>query len=190
MKNKNKPNARVSILGFSDLRSLCISALLCAAAVVIAYLCKFLTLNISIRITFENMPIILCGYLFGPIPGLLCGLCADLVSTAVSQYGIGGLNPILTLGAGAVGFTAGAVSHWILKKGKESIRLLVSVFAAHITGNILIKSFGLWLYYRSPLPVLAIRIPQYLAFAVIEFLLLSLILRSRGIRKALGGVGN
>ena len=67
---------------------------------------------------------------------------------------------------------------------------MVSVFAAHIIGNIIIKSFGLWLYYRSPLPVLAIRIPQYLAFAVIEFLLLSLILRSRGIRKALGGVGN
>lgn len=188
MKKENKRNGRVSILGFSDLRSLCIAALLCAAAIVIAYLCKFLTLTSSIRITFENLPIIMCGYVFGPIPGLLCGLSADTLSTAVS-YGFGGINPILTLGAGSVGFVAGAVSY-ICRSRKESVRLFISVFAAHITGNILIKSYGLWLYYHSPLPMLAVRIPLYITIAAIEYILLGLLLRSRGIKKVLGGVVN
>ena len=74
---------RENIRGFKGLRALCFSALLCAAAVVIAYLCKALTIGNSIRITFENLPIILCGYAFGPIAGLLCGACADFLNPVV-----------------------------------------------------------------------------------------------------------
>ena len=42
---------------FGKIKTLCACALLCAAAVSIAYVCKFMTVG-SIRITFENLPII------------------------------------------------------------------------------------------------------------------------------------
>lgn len=181
---------RENIRGFRGLRALCFSALLCAAAVVIAYLCKALTIGNSIRITFENLPIILCGYAFGPIAGLLCGACADFLNTAVSQYGLGGLNPILTAGAAVVGLCAGLMPRILPRRTNDSLRLCLSVLCAHVMGNMIVKSLGLYIYYRTPLAVLAIRVPLYLTIAAVEFLLLGLLLRSRGIRKALGGYLN
>ena len=189
-KNNAAGTPRENIRGFRGLRALCFSALLCAAAVVIAYLCKALTIGNSIRITFENLPIILCGYAFGPVAGLLCGACADFLNTAVSQYGLGGLNPILTAGAGVVGLCAGLMPRILPKKTNENLRLGLSVLCAHVMGNMIVKSLGLYIYYRTPLAVLAIRIPLYLTIAAVEFLLLGLLLRSRGIRKALGGYLN
>ena len=126
---------RENIRGFKGLRALCFSALLCAAAVVIAYLCKALTIGNSIRITFENLPIILCGYAFGPIAGLLCGACADFLNTAVSQYGLGGLNPILTAGAAVVGLCAGLMPRILPRRTNDSLRLCLSVLCAHVMGK-------------------------------------------------------
>ena len=167
---------------FGSLKVLCSSAILTALAVVIAYLCKFLTLTPTIRITFENLPIILCGYLFGPFTGLACGLCADLLNTAVSQYGIGGINPIITLGAASVGFFAG-----FSYSKKPKLRLFFAVFISHITGNILIKSAGLMIYYGTPIIGVLPRLPLYIAIASIEFILLLFITKSKGLTKAMGG---
>lgn len=98
---------------FVNIRVLCTVALLTACATAIAYICKSFTITPYLRVTFENLPLILAGYLFGPWAGLAAGLASDFLNTAVT-YGLGQLNPIITLGAGVVGFTAGAVSRWFL----------------------------------------------------------------------------
>ena len=110
---------------FGKVKTLCACALLCAAAVSIAYICKFMTVG-SIRITFENLPIILSGIFFGPVAGFITGIGADLVSTAISHYGLGGLNPIITFGAGAVGFISGAMFRFP-KIQKSAIKVLLAV---------------------------------------------------------------
>ncbi|MBE6686203.1 MAG: folate family ECF transporter S component [Ruminococcaceae bacterium] len=167
---------------FGTLKVLCSAAILTALAVVTAYLCKMLTITPSIRITFENLPIILSGYLFGPVTGFATGVCADLLNTAVSQYGIGGINPIITLGAGAVGFFAG-----LPYSKNHKLRLPAAVALSHITGNMIIKSAGLMLYYSLPLAGVLPRLPLYAVIGAVEYLLLYFITKSTALRRAMGG---
>ncbi|MBR5514852.1 MAG: folate family ECF transporter S component [Clostridia bacterium] len=166
---------------FGTLKVLCSAAILTALTVVIAYLCKFLTVTDQIRITFENLPIILCGYLFGPFVGLATGLCADLLSASLF-YGVGGINPIITLGAGAVGFFAG-----IPYVKKPKLRLFFAVALAHIIGNMIIKSAGFIIYYGTPFVGVLPRIPIYAVIAATEFVLLWFITKSKALAKAMGG---
>ena len=183
MKSKNslqKKNNRFSV------KTLCAAALLAAMAVVLSLVCKSLTITMSIRLTFENLPIILSGYLFGPFAGILTGLCTDLVSTSVT-YGIGGINPILTVGAASVGFISGIISHYILTK-KSALQLIVCVFASHIIANMGIKTLGLFIYYHTPPVEIFTRILLYLGIATIESVLLVIILKSKGINKAIGAL--
>lgn len=179
-------SSKKNISLFGNVRVLCITAILTASAVVIAYVCKALTFG-PIRITFENIPIILAGYMFGPIAGLVCGLASDFLNTAVSHYGLSGMNLIITAGAGLVGFCAGLFSR-ILKNKKRPLRLAASVLCAHIVGNIIVKSLGLIVYYSYPMEMIIIRIPLYLGIAAVEYLVLLALLASKGIRGALGGL--
>ena len=162
---------------------MCACALLVAATVVIAYMCKLFMTFGAVRVTFENLPIIMAGIFFGPLAGLLTGVSADLISTAVSQYGIGGINPLITLGAGAVGLVAGLVGKGA-KKG--SVRLGAAVYSAHIVGNIIIKSAGLMLYFSYSLPAVLPRIPLYLIIATAECIVIYVLTKSSGFRKAIG----
>lgn len=170
---------------FKSVRVMCFCAMLTALSVAIAWLCKmFLTITPYFRITFENLPLILAGYFFGPIAGLFCGLASDILSTALSQYGLGGINPIITLGAGCVGLFAGLIPT-IFKK-KNNIVLLISVYAAHIIGNILVKSAGLHIMYSWSIPLLLPRIPLYIAIAAIEYGIMVILTKNKGIHKMLG----
>lgn len=171
---------------FVNVRVLCAVALLTACATVIAYICKSFTLTPYIRITFENLPLILTGYLFGPWAGLVAGLASDFLNTAVT-YGLGQLNPILTLGAGIVGFSAGAISRWILPK-RGTVQLAVSVAAAHVLGNVIVKSAGMMMYFGTPLPLILPRIPLYFCIGTLEFFVLYVLLRNKGIQKVVGAI--
>ncbi len=178
-------NRRVPLFG--NTKVMCTAALLTALAVAIAAVCKTFTIGNSIRITFENLPIILSGYLFGPWVGLFTGLCSDLINTAVSSYGIAGINPIITLGAGSVGFAAGFCASLLSGRG-TALRLSVSVASAHILGNMIIKSLGIYIYYSTPLPILAIRIPLYAVIGIIEFAAIRALLASKGVVRAIGAI--
>ncbi len=167
-----------------NVRVLCAVALLSGLAIIIAYLCKSLTLTPSLRVTFENLPIILCGYLFGPILGALCGAAADLISTPIFGYSI---NPLITVGAAVVGFAAGAVRFWIFRRDGK-LPLLCSVAAAHFFGNILVKSAAFTIWYGTPILALLPRIPLYIGIAAIEFFLLWALLSNRGIQNVIGEI--
>lgn len=169
---------------FLSVRELCAVALLTACATAIAYICKSFTITPYLRVTFENLPLILTGYLFGPWAGLVAGLTSDFLNTLVT-YGLGQLNPILTLGAGVVGFTAGAVSRWIIPK-KGTVQLAVSVAAAHVAGNMIVKSVGLMIYFSYPILLVLPRIPLYICIGTIEFFFLYVLLRNKGVQKMLG----
>ncbi len=169
---------------FKNVKIMCFCAMLTALSVAIAWLCKmFLTVTPYIRITFENLPLIMAGYFFGPIPGLLCGLASDIISTAISQYGLGGINPIITIGAGLVGLIAGSIPHLIGKKNGKV--LFISVFAAHIVGNIIVKSAGLHIMYSWAIPLLYPRLPLYIVIAAIEFGIITVLLKNKVIAKVL-----
>ena len=103
MQNKNSV--------FKTVKAMTLAAMLVAMSVLIGIFCKnFLNFGGGLfRITFENLPIILSGILYGPIVGCLVGVCSDFVSYIFSSQ-IFPPNLIVTVGAGAVGVVSGTVA--------------------------------------------------------------------------------
>ncbi len=170
--------------GLADsVRTLTVAAMLTAMSVVIGIFCKNL-LDFGgglVRITFENFPIILAGMLYGPSIGGVVGLCSDLISYLLSNQ-IYPPNLIVTLGAITVGVVSGAVSKWLVKK-HGTAQVIAAAGAAHIIGSMIIKTVGLYQFFGW---AVLIRIPTYLVIASLEILLISLLLKNGGFRKALG----
>ena len=65
---------------FSNPRALCLAALLAAMSMILG---KFLQIPTPfaefVRISFENLPVILAGLVLGPLAGAMTGAVADLV---------------------------------------------------------------------------------------------------------------
>lgn len=153
-------------------------ALFAAISIVLG---KFLKISIgeSIRFSFENLSIILAGYLYGPLAGALCGVVADILGCLMVAYSI---NPIITLGAAVIGIFSGMFGkHGLLRRPN----LVLSVVAAHLAGSVIVKTIGLYIYYATPIPVLLLRIPVYAAVGALEFMLIRFCINHRGLKELL-----
>ena len=169
-----------------SIKILTTAAMLTAISIVIASLCKvipFLNFGIGLRVTLENMPIIMAGILFGPIVGGCVGLATDIISCITA-----GMAPIplVTVGAVCVGVVSGVVSKYLVKK-KGIPQISVSVVVAHITGSMIIKTLGLWHHYYNwggAGITLLFRIPIYIGIIAVEFAVISLLLKNSAIQRA------
>ncbi|MCM1132811.1 MAG: folate family ECF transporter S component [Ruminococcus flavefaciens] len=187
MYSKSNNNTAGNLRLFGNVRVMIISGLFVALSIVLG---KFLQIPIgdSIRISFENLPLMMAGIFFGPFVGGAVGLGADLVGCLLKGYAI---NPIITLGAVSIGFLSGLVYMMTAKKKSASIpAVFMSVFSAHIVGSMLIKTIGLYIYYYTPMEVLFWRIPTYIAITVLETVIISLLLRNRAFSNQLDKVCN
>ena len=164
----------------SQIRQLTMAAMLTAMSVVIGIMCKN-HLNFAkglFRITFENLPIIMAGILFGPVVGGLVGIATDIISYFFSSQ-VYPPNLIVTFGAMSVGVVSGLISKYIYpKKGTKQI-ILSGVFA-HVVGSMIIKSIGLYQFYQM---AVLVRIPLYLIIATLEILLLCVLFSRRSFRR-------
>ena len=162
------------------IKKMTLAAMLIAMSVVIGIFCKSL-LNFGgglFRITFENLPIILAGILFGPIFGGVAGLATDMISYLLSAQ-VYPPNLIVTLGAIAVGVVSGLVSKFFVKK-RGNAQIIVSGIFAHIIGSMIIKPIGLFQFYGW---AVLFRIPLYLIIAPAEILILCLLFKNGGFRR-------
>lgn len=160
---------------------LTIAAMLTAMSVVIGIVCKtFLNFgNGLFRITFENMPIILSGILFGPIIGGLVGLASDMVSYLLSPQ-ILPPNLVVTAGAMAVGVLSGIFAKYVVRK-KGTAQIIISASVAHIVGSMIIKPIGLYQFYQWGV---LMRVPLYLIIAPLEIIVLCLLFKSNAFCRA------
>lgn len=177
----------------SDLRAPTRLRVIVAAAILAAMsfiLGKFLQIPNPfmeiIRISFENLPLMVAGICFGPLVGAMTGVVADLVGCLLYGYSI---NPLITLGAAAVGFTAGVESHYLIRK-PLALSVGVSVFSAHLIGSVVIKSFGLAAWYLTKFEMglaelMGWRLLVYTLTGIAEFAVIYLLLRSRMFRAQL-----
>ncbi len=157
-------------------------ALLTALSVIVGWFCKAHFTFGAIRITFENLPIILAGIAFGPLAGAIVGGAADVLSALLSGFAI---NPLITLGAAAVGLTAGAISRPIYNR-KGFFKTLAVVMSSHCVGTMVIKTFALWkMGYAVPLCLL--RLPTYLFIGLIETYMIYNIMKNKHLAAKLGG---
>ena len=160
--------------------ALTLSAMLIAMSVVIGIFCKtFLNFGGGLfRITFENLPIILSGIMFGPLVATVVGVATDLVSYLLSPQ-IYPPNLVVTLGAATVGFISGFISHFLVKK-QGYAQLIISGIAAHAVGSMIIKSIGLFSFYGW---AVIWRVPTYIVIAVVEITILCLLYKNATFRR-------
>ena len=143
-----------------------------------------------LRFSFENLPILLAGILFGPLAGAAVGIVADLIGCLLVGYAI---NPIITLGAALIGLVAGLL--WKLFVRFETLslnfRLVIVGCFSHFVGSVIVKTFGLAAFYSFPIEVLFLwRLLNYAIIGAIECILLCLLFRNQFFRKQILSAGS
>lgn len=167
--------------GSTDTLRLVTAAMLTAMSVVIGMICKnFLDFGGGIRITFENLPIILAGIFFGPWVGGAVGIVTDLVSYLLSSQAYPP-NLIVTVGAFAVGAVSGLMAKYVVRHHGIG-QIVLSGATAHLIGSMIIKSIGLYQFFQWGV---LLRIPLYLVIAPIEIGLLCLLWKQASFRRLL-----
>ncbi|MDE7105390.1 MAG: folate family ECF transporter S component [Ruminococcus sp.] len=183
--SKQNNTAIGNIRLFGNVRVMIISGLFIAMSIILG---KFLQIPIgnSIRISFENLPLIMAGIFFGPFVGGAVGVGADLIGCLLKGYAI---NPIITLGALCIGALPGVISMLMTKKN-QLLSMCLSAFAGHIIGSMLIKSIGLHIYYGTPFEVLIMRVPLYLTIGTLESMIIYILLKNKAFSAQLDKVCN
>lgn len=179
---KTRENSNLSL--FRSIKALVMAAMLTAMSVVIGIFCKSL-LNFGgglFRITFENLPIILAGIMFGPLAGGAVGAATDIISYFLSGQAYP-INLIVTAGAASVGVVSGLLAKYAFKK-KGFARIIAPAVAAHVVGSMIIKPIGLFTFYSW---AVLWRVPMYLVIAPIEIILMCLMYKNSTVRKLIDG---
>ena len=173
---------RNSVRIFTNIHAMVFAAILVAISVT----GKMFAINIGelLRISYENLPIAMAGIIFGPFAGFIVGICSDLCGCLAVGYAI---NPIITLGAGAIGLVSGTLA--LLTKDRFSpIALILSDVAGHAAGSIVIKTIGIYVYYGAEQGfwwLLYSRIGTYVPVVVFELLVFLFLLTNKHIKKEL-----
>ena len=169
-----------------DVKGIVLAAMLTAMSVVIGIFCKSL-LNFAdgiFRISFENLPIIISGVVFGPAVGTLVGVGSDLISYLLSPQTYPP-NLIVTVGAGAIGFVAGIVAKYIVRE-RSTKQFVVACVSAHVVGSLIIKTVGLFEFYSW---LVLWRIPLYTIITTVEVIVITLLYKNSAVRKLLDREG-
>lgn len=162
-----------------NLRLLAVSAFLAALSIVCG---KYLALPVGnvLRFSFENLPILLAGMMFGPITGALVGVVADLLGCVLVGYAI---NPLVTLGAACIGFFGGILFR-VTKKLPLLWQTCITVIVTHLLASVIVKTYGLSQYYDMPFHILLLwRLLNYAIVGVAEWLLLHTVLKNQALRR-------
>ncbi len=174
-------NNKKSIALFGNVKILVFAALLCAVSGVMKFIAPS---GDTWRISLENFPIIFGGITMGSIIGGVVGIVADLLGCLFRGYAI---NPLITLASMSIGLVSG-LTFKLLKK-YHNIAIIASVFLAHITGNVIIKTFVLHSMFGTPIAVLfAERIVTYLITAAVECVIIIILLNNKAIKNGMGRV--
>ena len=128
----------------TSVRTLTMLALLIAMSIVFS---RVLSISTGfVRFNLGSLPVLLAAVVFGPGAGFAVGAVADIIGGVLAGYAI---NPLITLGAGAIGLVAGFA--WQkLSSLSTNLRLAASVLLGHFVGSMVITSLALRLFYGYP----------------------------------------
>ena len=165
--------------------SICLSTLI-ALSIVCG---KYLAINLGpiMRFSFESMPIIFTGIVFGPGAGAVVGVLADLIGCVLVGYEI---ITLITIGAGLIGLISGGIRFLFYKKGGYGVlKIAICTIPAHLIGSVVIKTLGLAEFYAMPFYALLLwRLLNYTIIGVLEVSILYLLLKNPNITRAIEGI--
>lgn len=157
-------------------RELVATAVLLSLSVVLA---RFFVIYLTpaLRINFGNIPIMIIGFMYGPIVGAAAGAMADIIgSTMLSALG---WYPPLSLSAAAVGFIPGILALFFVKDLTDYKKVILSVFLTNIFGAMIIGTIVLSGMTHTPFFTLfPVRAGLYLGMSCVESLVICPVLRA------------
>ena len=170
---------------FKTTKMITTAAMMTAISVLIGIFCKnYMNFGVPpglFRVTFENLPIIMSGILYGPIIGGAVGVLTDLISYLLSSQAYPP-NLIVTLGAAASGIIAGVVAKYLIRK-KGRMQIIVAGALSHLVASMIIKSVGLFQFYGW---LVLVRIPLYLCIAPVEIIVICTLLKRKSFARIVG----
>ena len=189
----NNSAAKNNIRVFGTVAVMTASAILAALSIILG---KFLSIPVgnSIRIGFENLPIVIASILFGPVIGAATAVAADIVGCILHGYPI---NPIITVGALCIGLISGYVYRQIAKNDTEHIstdrsmhwvKIFISVVTAYAIGSMVIKSLGLYIAYGTPFQTIVFRVVNASVSAVIDATIVWALMQNKSFMKEIGRI--
>ncbi len=147
------------------------AALLTALGIVLGFF--KIPINQFIELRFGIIPIALAGMIFGPITGMLVGMCSD-----IGQYFVrptGPFFPGFTVSAAVTGLIFGLI---LYKKGLSVAGLLLSLVIHAIVVGLLLNTLWLSMLYGTPYQViLAPRALKQVIMIPVNCLMLFLIMK-------------
>ena len=164
-------------------RVLAICAMLAAMSIVCG---KFLAISLGdvMRVSFENLPILLSSLMFGPIIGALTAVAADIFGCLLRGYA---LNPVITVGAAVLAVSSGVIFR-LMSKTHMIARLAVGTVVAHLIGSVVIKTFGLASFYAMPFETLLLwRGLNYLIVGAMDLTVLIIITKNKYVASMING---
>ena len=165
--------------GVQILKALIMTSIFAAMSIVLG---KFLQIPIgdSIRISFENLPIMLASFMFGPIFGGACGLVADLLGCVLRGYAI---IPLITVASCLMGIIPGVMTRYVFRKS-TTFFIIASGFISHIICSMTVKTIALHrvygMYYALLIPT---RVLVYTVTGLAEAYICSLLLSRNVIKR-------
>lgn len=132
----------------SDTRRIAICALLCALNVVFARFFTVMPTAVA-RFSVEAVPIVLAGYFFGPVSGMMVGFIGDMVGCLFSPYG---WDPLLSISPMLMGLCTGLMRPLVRdsRKFRDIWRVVLTILPAKALGSVYWTSQCLvWLGYSS-----------------------------------------
>ncbi len=181
LKKEKKRRGRIALFG--NTKILCFAALLCAMSGIFKLIS---TSSDTLRISFENFPIIFGGISFGPVIGGVIGIVSDLLGCLMRGYAI---NPLLTICSALVGVFAGLMV--MLFKKVKSVSVFVTSFVCHMICNVLIKTPILVSMFGTPYGALIVtRIYTYIPTALVEGLIIAILYKNKAVTDGLKRVKN
>lgn len=168
-------------------RQLTLDAMLCALCAVLGYVALDLG---SVKLTFESLPILLGGLLFGPVDGMLIGGVGTLIYQLL-RYGVSATTLLWIIPYVVCGLIAGVwsrLNHFRLERGQTLFLVIAAELAVTGMNTVPIyvdsKLYGYY-YPGIILGVLALRLALSVGKGVAFGLLLPELAGS--IRRIIGG---
>ena len=169
----------------SHVKRLTLAAMLCAISVVIGIVCKNYFSFGPIRITFEGLPIIMSGILFGPVVGGIVGFASDFISYCYSVQAFA-ISPVISVAAMLLGVIPGIITKYVVRK-RSTAAIIMSGAIAHFISSMIIKTAALY-FMMERTPVVFFRIPLYLVIAPIEIFVICLMFKNSAFVKMIDGI--
>lgn len=170
LKNKTKSEKRRMAT-----KTMVTLALLSAISIILSRFCVIYFTD-QLRLSFGNIPIIIAGFLFGPVAGAMVGGVTDIIGAAMmSGYG---WYPPLTVTPIIIGLVAGSLRYFVLRKPRF-YRIGLITILANLLATIGWSTVCLsWLYGTPVWTLITVRLPFYIGVAVLEAVVIFAMLRS------------